>query len=653
MRIFNIFLAAGVMISLPVLSKEYIVSSPDSAIILSVEVNDNVTLSISCDNREVITDLSPLLRIESMALPGARPVVRRSVPVTVTDTLIPVVPHKNRLVIDHYNGLTLLFRNGCSLIFRVYNDGVAYRFATSIKDDITVSGEQFAFSLPEGASAWYPLEAGFMSHNEQKFIYSAADTLRPDHLASLPVLFMTDGINILFTEADINDYPGMWITGDGHGGVNGVFPAYPAAERARNDRDIYVTEREDYIAHTTGTRAYPWRTFIITRDDAGLVSSEMVYRLGAPSLMTSTDWIKPGKVAWDWFNANNLYGVDFRAGINNDTYKNYIDFASANGIEYVILDEGWYRLGDVLDVSNGIDVKELCDYAATKNVGIILWVVWKTFYDKMEEALAQYESWGVKGIKVDFMQRDDQWMVNFYHEVAARAAAHRMLVDFHGCYKPDGMERTWPNVITREGVMGLEHNKWSYDCNPDHDLMLPFTRMVAGPMDYTPGAMVNMQKRDFRPVFFRPASQGTRVHQMAMYVVYESPLMMLADSPSHYEHNQECTSFIAGVPVTWDETRVLAAETGDYIIIARRKGDTWYVGAMTDWEGRTLDADLSFLPEGNYTIEIISDGINADHYGEDYKHVSMPYPSPGSISIRMAPGGGWVAKIKSNTDILH
>ena len=647
MRIFNVLLVTGLMISFPVLSKEYTVKSPDNRISLTADVGDQVTLNVSYDGKKVITDLKPALLIDGAELPGLKPGQPRGIVTSVTDTLIPVVPHKNKLIPDKYRGLTLRFRNGCSLAFRVYNDGVAYRFTTSLKGDVTVKGERFAFSLPDGATSWYPLEAGFMSHNEQKFIFSALDTIGPKHLASLPALFMTDGMNILLTEADIRDYPGMWITGDGKGGVSGILPAYPAAEKANNDRDIYVTERENYIAKTTGTRSYPWRVFIITSDDAGLVESDMVYKLGAPATMTDFSWVKPGKVAWDWYNANNLYGVDFRAGLNNDTYKYYIDFASENGIEYVILDEGWYKLGDVLDVVEGFDVQELCDYAAGKNVGIILWVVWKTFYDKMDEALAQFEKWGVKGIKVDFMQRDDQWMVNYYHQVVAKTAEHKMLVDFHGCYKPDGMERTWPNAITREGVRGLEHNKWSYDCNPEHDLIIPFTRMVTGPMDYTPGAMVNMQKRDFAPVFYRPSSQGTRVHQMAMYVVYESPLQMLADSPSNYKRNQECATFIAGVPVTWDETKVLEAKAGDYILITRRKDENWYLAAMTDWNARTLEADLSFLPGGNYTLEVFRDGINADNFGEDYKHLTLQSGSADKIKIIMAPGGGWVAKITS------
>ena len=648
MRIFNILLVTGLMISSPVFSKDYTVKSPDSRIMLTVEVGDEISIRVSYEGETLITNLKPALLVDGTALPGLKPGQPKGIMISLTDTLRPVVPHKNKIIVDKYSGLSLRFKNGCSLVFRVYDDGVAYRFTTSLKGNITVTGEQFAFSLPDGTTSWYPLENGFMSHNEQKLALAALDTIGQKHLASLPALFMTGGINILLTEADISDYPGMWITGDGRGGIAGTFPAYPAAVKANNDRDIYVTEREDYIAKTNGTRSFPWRVFIITPDDGGLVESEMVYKLGAPAAPGADfSWVKPGKVAWDWYNANNLYGVDFKAGLNNDTYKYYIDFASENGLEYVILDEGWYNLGDVLDVAEGFDVKALCDYAAGKNVGIILWVVWKTFYDKMDEALAQFEEWGVKGIKVDFMQRDDQWMVNYYHEVVTRAAGHRMLVDFHGSYKPDGMERAWPNAITREGVKGLENNKWSYDITPEHDLLLPFTRMVAGPMDYTPGAMINKQKRDFTPVFYRPASQGTRVHQMAMYVVYESPLQMLADSPSNYKRNQECTTFIAGVPVTWDETRVLSAKTGDYIIIARRKDETWYLAAMTDWDARTLEADLSFLPAGDYTWEIFSDGINADHYGEDYKHVTVNAGATARTEISMAPGGGWVAKITS------
>lgn len=640
-------MAAALTLSVSANAKDYIVTSPDSRITLNVSVNEDVRWSVSYDGKQIIDPSPVAMKLATQALPGIRPVTAKPKVTEVNTSITPVVPHKNSPVTDHYRELVIRFRQDFSLIFRVYDDGVAYRFTTSMKDEVTVTGETFGLSLPEGATAWYPLETGFMSHNECTFFPASMDTVGQKHLASLPVLFKSKGINILLSEADIMDYPGMWITGDGNGGVSGIFPAYPDKEVARRDRDVYVTARKDYLAKTAGTRSYPWRVCIITPEDAGLVESDMIYRLGAPSRIADPSWIRPGKVAWDWWNANNIYGVNFKSGLNTATYKYYIDFASENGIEYVVLDEGWYKLGNVLSVADGFDIPELSRYAKEKNVGIILWVVWKTFYDQMDEALAQYEKWGVKGIKVDFMQRDDQWMVNLYHEIAEKAAEHHMLVDFHGAYKPDGMDRTWPNVITREGVKGLEHNKWSRECNPEHDLILPFTRMVAGPMDYTPGAMVNMQKSDFSPVFNRPASQGTRAHQMAMYVVYESPLMMLADNPTNYRREQECTDFIVKVPVTWDETRVLAAQAGDFIAVARRHGNDWYLAGMTDWTRRTLKADLSFLGPGTFTLEYFADGINADRRGEDYTRSTRSVTAADKIDIPMAPGGGWVARIIS------
>ena len=645
MKLKMLLLAAALTVSVSANSKDYTVTSPDGRITLNVNVNEDVRWSVSYDGNQIIAPSPVAMQLETISLPGSNPAGAKPKVTEVNTTLTPVVPHKNSLITDNYRELALRFREGFSLLFRVYDDGVAYRFTTSLKGEVTVTGETFGLSLPSGATAWYPLEESFMSHNERTFFAAGMDTVSRKHMASLPVLFKSKGINILLSEADIRDYPGMWVTGDDKGGVSGIFPAYPETERARGDRNVYVTARKNYLAKTEGTRSFPWRVCIITPDDAGLVESDMIYRLGAPSEIADPSWIRPGKVAWDWWNANNIYGVDFKAGLNTETYKYYIDFASGNGIEYVVLDEGWYKLGNVLSVADGFDIPEICRYASEKNVGIILWVVWKTFYDQMDEALARYREWGVKGVKVDFMQRDDQWMVNCYHEIAAKAAESHMLVDFHGAYKPDGMERRWPNVITREGVKGLEHNKWSDECNPEHDLILPFTRMVAGPMDYTPGAMVNMQKKDFSPVFNRPASQGTRAHQMAMYVVYESPLMMLADSPSNYKREQECTDFIVSVPVTWDETRVLSAQAGDYIVIARRHANDWYLAGMTDWTGRTLTADLSFLEPGRYNIEFFADGINADRRGEDYIRSTHEVTAKDKVEIPMAPGGGWVARI--------
>lgn len=633
------------MVAAALQAKEYSLLSPGKAIEVKVNVAEKITYTVFYNSTLIMGPSEAAMVTGDGRVAGRSETVARASTGYFSNIVKPVVPHKNSTVKDEYNLLSLRLRSGFTITFRAYDDGVAYRFESALKGDMTVMNEIADIQFPAGTMAWYPREESFMSHNERTYLYASADTIKEAHLASLPAVFVTGGINVLLTESDLEDYPGMWIRGNDRGGVKGVWPAYPAEERLRGDRNLLVTEREEYIAATKGTRTFPWRAFIITPDDAGLVESDMVIKLAPECRLTETGWIKPGKVAWDWFNYNNIYGVDFRAGLNTETYKYYIDFASENGIEYIILDEGWYKLGNVLDIAPGFDMPELFRYAEEKNVGIILWVVWKTFYDQIDEALPKFAEWGAKGIKVDFMQRDDQWMVNYYHEIARRAADYRLLVDFHGSYKPVGMIRTWPNVLTSEGVKGLEHCKWSDEANPEHNVTLPFTRMVAGPMDYTPGAMVNMDRNSFKPMYYRPASPGTRVHQMAMYAVYESPLQMLADNPSNYRREPECTSFMAAMPVVWDETRVLHAKIGDYIVVARRNGKEWFIGGMTDWTAREFSLDLSFLPEGSYTMTSFADGINADRYASDWKRSVTDIKKGDTVDIKMAPGGGWVARI--------
>jgi len=629
-------------------AKDYKITSPDGKIVVTVSAGTDLKWSVTCEGKTAINSAKAGMVLGDGSVLGQNETIRRITPGKIDQVLETVVAYKRSKITDNCNTLLIAFRSGLAVQFRAYNDGVAYRFETSLKDNIIVKNEIADIQFPQGTYSWYPLEDSFMSHNERIFIYSSLDTIGNRHLASLPALFRANGINVLFTEADIEDYPGMWVRGGGPGRITGIQPGYPETEKLNRDRDFYVTSTKDFIATTKGTRTFPWRAFVITGNDGQLVESDMVFRLGSPNRLTDYGWIKPGQVAWDWWNANNIYGVDFKTGINNDTYKFYIDFASKNGIEYIILDEGWYKTGTtVLESIPEINVPELCKYAESKNVGVILWVVWKTFWDKIDEAVALYEKWGVKGVKVDFMQRDDQKIVNFYYEAARKTAEHHLLIDFHGSYKPDGLQRTYPNALTREGVRGMENDKWERTITPEHDVTLPFTRMVAGPMDFTPGAMVNMDRANFNPQFTRPASQGTRVHQMSMYVIYESPLQMLSDSPSNYMKEQECTDFLVRVPVVWDDLKVLDAKTGDYLLLARRSGNDWFVGGMTDWNRRQMELDLSFLPSGEYSMEVFQDGINADKHAQDYKHLKTNVKSGDKLKIEMAPGGGWVAKISS------
>ncbi|MEO6549823.1 MAG: glycoside hydrolase family 97 catalytic domain-containing protein, partial [Ferruginibacter sp.] len=451
-------------------------------------------------------------------------------------------------------------------------------------------------------------------------------------------------------EVDLEDYPGMFVNA-AEGSINGfkgVFAPYPLAELQGGYQKLntIVSKRADYIATVNGTREFPWRVVVISDNDAALANNDMVQKLAAPSRITDLSWIKPGKVAWDWWNNWNISHVDFKAGINTETYKYYIDFASANHLEYVILDEGWSNDLDMMQVSEKINLKEIIAYAGKKNVGIILWASWYAAFNKLDEVFSTYSAMGVKGFKIDFMDRDDQKMVSSLYAIAKRAAEHKMLVDYHGMYKPTGLQRTWPNVINFEGVKGLENAKWApNDDVPRYDVTLPFIRMVAGPLDYTPGAMRNATKSFFRPDNNLPMSQGTRCHQLAMYVVFEAPLQMLADNPTAYMKEQESTDFIDRIPTVFDETIALSGQIGEYVAIARKKNADWFVGAMSNWNERELVIDFSFLGDGNFEAEIFRDGVNANRDATDYKKDIQKVSSKDKLTIHLANGGGWAARI--------
>ncbi|MCI0494286.1 glycoside hydrolase family 97 protein [candidate division KSB1 bacterium] len=630
-------------------AKNFQLTSPNNKITVKIHVEHKIRYSIFFNGNQIITPSPISMHFENGTILGLNPIISKKQTRTVDEILKPVIKIKTATITDHCNELILHFKGNYALIFRAYDDGIAYRFVTMLENDITVIAEQASFHFKTDYFIYFPEEESFFSHSERIYPRIRLSEITANRMSCLPALVdVESGVKIAIAEADLEDYPGMYLTGSDESPTTlvGKFPYYPVAVEQKRDRDVPVTKRADYLARTKGNRSFPWRVLVIAERDGDLIESQMIYKLAKPRQLNETSWIKPGKVAWDWWNWNNIYGVDFRAGINTETYKYYIDFASKYGIEYVILDEGWYKLGNLLDVVPEINVEELVTHGKAKNVGIILWVIWKTLDDQLEEALDQFVKWGVKGIKVDFMQRDDQWMVNYYYKIAREAAKRHLLVDFHGAYKPTGMIRTYPNVLTSEGVRGLENSKWSKDDpSPGHNVTIPFIRMLAGPMDYTPGAMINATKEQFQPIFNRPMSQGTRCHQLAMYVVYESPLQMLCDSPSNYLRELECLEFLSGVPTVWDDTRVLDAKIGEYILLARKSGNDWYVGAMTNWTARELEVDCSFLDAGNYTIEIYQDGINVDRNAMDYKKVVRTVTKNEKLNIHLAAGGGWVARL--------
>ena len=544
-------------------NKTYELQSPDHSIKMVVSVDDHVQYSVIVDGEMIIKPSSISMKLNDEVL-GIKSKVSRISKRSVDEKIQPVVQEKFKVIRDHYNELTIVFKKHYSLIFRAYDNGVAYRFETNIKGKIEVISEESTFNFTDGNSVYYPEEHEFQSHNERKYLHMQLDTMSSGRLASLPVLIATKGPKVLIAESALRDYPGMWVKTGEKNTLKATFPKFALEDqfKGKSDRNVIITKKANYIAKVDGKRNFPWRILAIAKEDADLITNQLVYQLGEKQQIKETSWIKPGKVAWDWWNALNIYGVDFESGVNTETYKYFIDFASKFGLEYIILDEGWYKLGNLMEVVPEINMEEIIAYGKQKNVGIILWVVWKTLDDQLEVAMNQFEKWGVKGIKVDFMQRDDQSIVNYYWKIAEEAAKRKMLVDFHGAYKPAGIRRAYPNVITREGVKGLENNKWSKDITPTHNLTIPFIRMVTGPMDYTPGSMLNAQPRDFQVNWNRPMSMGTRVHQIAMYVVYESPLQMLADNPTNYLAELESTEFISRIPTEWDDTKVLEAKVG-------------------------------------------------------------------------------------------
>ncbi len=629
---------------------EFNLSSPNNEIKLRITVEDKIKWSIFQKGELVLKDCPVSLTIDEKKILGYKAQLISSEEKEIDREIFPVVSNKSAVIKDQYNQLELIFKNDFSIIFRIYDEGVAYRFKTEYKNEIIVRSEELKINFNGYYMSYFPEEESFISHYERLYKHVNVASVKANRFCSLPVLFQNDkNTNILFTEADLYDYPGMFLYGTGKNSLKANFPKYVLATKPRErapDRSEVITKEANYIARTRGTREFPWRIFIITEEDGKLIESNLVFQLSSPLKLKNTEWIKPGKVAWDWWNANNVYGVDFISGINNNTYKYYIDFASDFGLEYIILDEGWSKTTtNITECKTEIDVKELVEYGKKKNVGIILWTLWKPLGNDLENILDTYRIWGVKGIKVDFMQRADQYMVNYYERVAKEAAKRELLVDYHGSFKPSGLRRAYPNVLSFEGLKGAEQNKWSEDITPMHNVTIPFIRMVAGPMDYTPGAMINAQKKNFKPVFERPMSQGTRIHQLAMYVIYESPLQMLADSPSNYMREPEMMMFLSEVPTVWDETKVLDAKISDYLIVARRSSDEWYIGAMTDWTARTFQIDLSFLEKGNYVAEIYSDGPNASRYAGDFKRTVKTISQSQSLFIELAPGGGWVARI--------
>ncbi len=644
----HLLLFVAIVFTANISAQKYALTSPDGKLTAGVEIDNGIYVAL-LQGRDVIIRLGNI-SLETQYLTGDRDAfkVLKAIPRTVNETVTPEISEKSAAYSNSYNELEIRLNGSFSIVFRLFNEGLAYRLTTSSKDSLKILHENLSIFLETGDSARFQSSETFNSPYETPYEHRQIEKIDSGKLCSLPLLVeKRDGSFVMITEADLYDFPGLWLKGTGNTQLTGVHPAYPKSltTTGSNYNMGQVTTTYDYVARVKGTRTYPWRIFAVAATEKDLIANNMVYLLASPNIIRDVSWIKPGVVMFDWWAKHNVYGVDFKAGINTETAKYFIDFCARYGFRYFLFDDGWSPEDDLLTTVPGLDMNEVTSYGRSKGVDIMVWMIWHTLEKQWDKAFDQFEKWGIKGIKVDFMNRDDQPMVMFYENVAREAAKRKMIVDFHGAYKPCGLSRKYPNVLTREALIEFEYNGWTNYDDPVHHNLLPYIRMFTGPMDYIPATMRNASKDNFRPIGDYPMGQGTRAHAMALFVILSSPLTMLPDSPSDYYRERECTEFISKIPVLWDETILLDGKIARYTIMARRSGSEWYIGAITDWDERDIRIKTDFLTPGKYRLEAIEDGINANKRAEDYKKTEKEFQSGDVLTLHLASGGGWVGHI--------
>lgn len=650
--------------SLAAKDKKYVLSSPDGKLKVEISTGDGLSYQVTHGNDTILSHSNIGLVLTDGTFVGKTPRITGEQRKKIKDNVESPF-YRFREFVAAGNELTLKLKGGFEIVFRAYNEGIAYRFYTTQHSDIIIKNELAEFNFNKDYTAYLPYTTNEKKPMAMAFqnVYDVTPLSKAQpKLAFLPVTVDCGKVKLTLLESDLEAYPGMFLTVGAENllpehtkapyTLKGVFAPYPAQTDFYPWRkQEYVTETTDFIARSNGSRSYPWRVLAITEKDTDMPVNNLVYALASPNRIGDTSWIKTGKVAWDWWNDWNLKGVPFKAGINMDTYKYYIDFASRNGIEFIVLDEGWYnpKSGDMLTVIPELDLPELVAYAKSKGVEIVLWTVFNVLDSQLEAACKKYADMGIKGFKVDFLDRDDQTAVEMVYRIAETTAKYKLTLDLHGIYKPTGINRTYPNIINFESVFGMEEAKWTDIKNnmPLYDVTFPYIRMMAGPVDYTPGAMRNATKADWRAVYYTPMSMGTRCHQLAAYIVHDSPFTMLCDAPTNYQNEQECVNFITSLPVEVDSTFIAAGELGKYIVTVRKKGINWYIGGVTNWDERDVELDFSFLPERvQYTATLFFDGMNANKQAEDYRKETIVVNKDSRLKVHLASGGGFAMKLE-------
>jgi alpha-glucosidase len=652
-KIFLIFLLFANLVSLAQIQRQ--IKSPDGNLRIVIAVGRELQYSIYFYNHPLLLQSAIDLTLQNGITLGKNLIVRKISIRRINDSITSPVPEKRKLIRNYYSEIRLDFKNGFAVQFRAFDDGAAYRLITTRTDSLKIMGETAKFRFSKNYPAYFPEVQkrndadSFHTSFEEPYQHAKLDSIPVSTLCFSPVLVdCENGNKVLLTESDLEEYPGMFLRSTGSQGFEGSFAHFPIAQRISEGEypQAIITERAPYIALTRGNRTFPWRVIAISNSDKDLPSTDIVYRLASPSRVKDPSWIHPGKATDEWIIGINLFNIPFVAGINTATYKYYIDFAKRFGFDRIMMDAGWSESLDLFKINPNLNMDELASYAKSKGIRISMWTLALTLDRQLDSALDQFAKWGVDFIMTDFIDRDDQKAVQFYFRIAEACAKKNIMIMYHGAYKPAGFGRTYPNAITRESVLGSEYNIWSDKANPSHDLLLPFIRMVSGPMDYEPGILDNATKRTFRPISEKVMSQGTRCHQLAMFVVYDNPMQIFSGNPSQGLLEPAFMELLGSIPTTWDETLIPAARVGDYLITARKKGDDWFIGGLTNWDTRTIPLVLDFLDPGSYHATICADGVNADRYASDYLITEKTIRKNDTLMVNMANGGGWLLRLR-------
>lgn len=628
--------------------------SPDSLLKLEIKIKDKLSWHLYGNDNLLTQSSSVDLLVKGQKKLSDNLTVSKYQLSKANETITVPVPYRKKTLTDHYNQAEIIFKEPYAVQFRVYNEGMAYRIGSRFKDSIIVENENALFELDTNATIWFAHMD--KRQNQDRFHTSFEAVYSKQKLSEIPDTMLTyapvtislpNNYHLAISDANLFDYPGMFLQKTNKG-LQGTFASFPAKENLMDGEfpQYIVTERANYIAKTKGTSMLPWRAVLVAKKDIDLPNNDLLYVLGDKSELRDASWIKYGKGTDEWITGINLFNVPFKAGINTASYKYYIDFAKRFGFDQIMLDAGWSDVKDLFKVNPDINMPELLAYAKEKNIRLMLWTLSSTLDKQLDSALKQFNDWGIASIMTDFMDRDDQEMVNFYHRVAKACADHKIAIMFHGAFPPKGINRTWPNIITHEGVLGSEWNIWSELPTPDHNVAIAYTRMLAGPLDYEPGILLNAQKDQFRPIGKNPMSIGTRCHQLAMFLVYDSPLQIFSGNISQGFKEPEFMDLLGSIPTTWDDTKILQGKIGEFIITARRKGNDWFVGGLNNSMARNVSLNLDFLGMETYEMTICKDGVNANNYGSDFEIQQASARHGDKLSISMAPGGGFLIRLK-------